>query len=764
MQSKTHIHVVSQSIASIGEVTNDIVSFLQNCSNYVITEEFKGQQPKKYETLLCHYFTSKIVKHKNFQLFRHKILIFPVDGTAFVEGVVDNMNQFDLIITPGTAGKKILEKVGVTTEIKVIPNFYHINHVTIDPDVSISKSLKKELKDSYVFYYEANFYERKGFEELMSSFIHAFSTDDKENKENVTLLIKTDNSLKSYEYFERIKKESILKTQKLFKFPVKIVKVSQHIKFEQLKKIWNRIDCYVHPARIEGFGIPLLRMAVLGKPILVLENSFSGYNDFLKNYPFVCYTASFSQHASKESNLIYNKKTNIWKRALRKSFINDLRKMYNSYPKSFSQTYPYEIEMATVASKLRKYEHCNVMTQYMNVFDKLPTQDKFTPASFSKSENTNVSIKGIKYICARGTSGYAQAAKDYIVGLHKAGIPVTVQFIEEIYDKTNTENGERNLIVNKLVDNDIEYNKIIIHSTPELWERYVNYNKKGVEVIGMTVWEADSLDPRWPNWINKVDKLIVPCTWNIEVFRNSGVTIPIEAIPHIYKPLEKTKKTIEEVKKTYTFYTIGQWTERKGIGDLIVSFLNAYTKDDNVSLLIKTFGLGHSLEESQKIKTAINTIADKYISPAKIVLISGECTEEEISSIHNSGDCFISLCKSEGWGLGAFDAVGFGNPVIITGYGGQLDFIQQPTVNFKLGSVKNMGWCTWHNEEQKWAYPNLDHAQELMVSMTEKFFKNNVLLRNSIKSQTNNVRKNYTYKKITNKLLNFSTLKISEKN
>jgi len=760
MKSKKYIHIVSQSIASIGEVTNDIVKFLRNCDEYVVTEEIKGEQPLKYDILLCHYFTEGIVKHENFQLFRHKVLIFPVDGTVLKEDVVENINCFDLIITPANAGKEILSENGVTKTIEVVPNFYHPEHL-INYNKQLSRSLERELGNSYVFYYEANFYERKGFEELMVSYIRGFSSQTKRN--NVTLLIKTDNSLKTVEYFEELKQKKILDIQSEYKYPAKIVKISQHVEFSKLQSIWNRIDCYVHSARIEGFGIPLLRMVALEKPIVVLDNKLSGYNDFLTNYPRLYKVESYYTQASDEKNLLYDNSKTIWKKAYPNLFAETLLNAYEDRVNLKDNLIGFSLNYFKVGTKFWKYRYYNVMLCYKNIFDNLPTKDKFASVKFKK-EKSNSSITGIKYICAKGSSGYAQAAKDYIIGLYKANIPITVQFIEETYDGTNIQSEERDLIVNGLVNNNIQYNKVIIHSTPEFWEKYTSCEKKDIEIIGMTVWEADLLDPRWPNWVNKVDKLIVPCKWNIEVFKNSGVTIPIEVIPHIYKPLLKTKNKIKEVENTYTFYTIGQWTERKGINDLIVSFLNTYTKSDNVSLLIKTFKSNYGLEERQKIKTMVNSIVDKYASPAKIVLVLDECTEEEISAIHNSGDCFISLCKSEGWGLGAFDAIGFGNPVIITGYGGQLDFVQQPTINFKLGEVKNMNWCPWHNKNQKWAYPDLKHAQELMRSMTEVFFKNNILLKDCIKSQTNNVRKNYTYKKVTNKLVNFLNLKTNQEN
>ncbi len=739
METKRHLHIVSQTQASIGEVTQDIIEGLKEF--FVITQESLGERPEITDTLLCHYFTPGLVSHRNFNNFRYKILIFPIDGTEFTKEFQDYFNKFDLIITPANAGKRILEQNGVTVPVKVIPNFWKKEHLKRPGSLRL-KNLNKEIKDSYVFYYEANYYPRKGYQELMVNYVRTFSSDVV--KPDTVLLIKTDNTLKTHEYFEEVKDE-IFGLQSKYKYPAKILKISQHVSFDDLKKIWDKIDCYIHPARIEGFGIPLLRMSVLGKPIIVLENEYSGYNDYLNNYPYCFKVKSNEQVASNESNKAYSQNSK-WCIGDPKSFKETMSFVKTYFSKYVQNSFSYKQNLEEYQREVKKYEFENVIQEYKNIINSLPRDNKFSE---------HVPVSGVKYICSKGHSGYAEAAKDYITGLHNAKIPVTVEFIEETYDKTNISIDEKDIFINSLVNKKINYNKVIIHSTPEFWLKYKKREKElssSCEIIGMTVWEADRLDERWPNWINQMDKVIVPCTFNIEVFKNSGVTIPIETIPHICKPIIPVSRKIKEKEGYYTFYSIGQWTERKGTEDLIKAFLNTYTSKDKVCLLLKTFGFNYSDHEKEIVKNKVNSLMDKYPDPAKIVLVLNECTEEEIRVIHYSGDCFLSLCKSEGWGLGAFDAITYGKPVIITGWGGQMDFIKQPSVNYTLVSVGKMEWCPWHNEKQLWAQPDLEHAQFLMKQMSE----NKMLDINKIVvQQTSKVREKYTDKVITEKLISF---------
>lgn len=138
-------------------------------------------------------------------------------------------------------------------------------------------------------------------------------------------------------------------------------------------------------------------------------------------------------------------------------------------------------------------------------------------------------IKGIKYIGPIfDGSGYAQACRGNILALHKLGVPLTLSPIS--FEQIRPDVGKYGDTLKDLVRKDIDYNIVIIHSTPEFWEKHKEPSKTN---IGYTIWETTKLHPDWKDYINNnVDKLLVGCEWNIEVFKNSGVTLPIGVVPH----------------------------------------------------------------------------------------------------------------------------------------------------------------------------------------------------------------------------------------
>lgn len=372
-------------------------------------------------------------------------------------------------------------------------------------------------------------------------------------------------------------------------------------------------------------------------------------------------------------------------------------------------------------------------------------------------KDLNLVIKGIKYIKSRGSSGYAEAAKDYIIALNKyyKNIPLSVHQL--IFDQSDYQTGERNKIVNSLVDRKIKYNKLIIHSTPEHWKELVEkFGGRGIETIGLTVWETDKIPKCWVDYINQVDKVIVPCTWNKEVFINCGVIKPIEVIPHIYKPLPKVKCKIESINKgDFVFYTIGQWTERKGITDTIKAYLNTFTKNDKVCLIVKTFKDNYKEDQKRIVRSWIQNIVKEYPNPAKIILIANELSDDQISALHHLGNVYVSLCKAEGFGLGMFDAAGLGNPVIGTSFGGQTDFLKMGLVDYKLTPVEGMGHIPWYSTDQNWAQPDLREASIIM----KEFYKDYNTVMWFAEHQKDNIVNHFNAEVVSNKLTWFLTKK-----
>jgi hypothetical protein len=92
-------------------------------------------------------------------------------------------------------------------------------------------------------------------------------------------------------------------------------------------------------------------------------------------------------------------------------------------------------------------------------------------------------------------------------------------------------------------------------------------------------------------------------------------------------------------------------------------------------------------------------------------------------ALHGRGNCYVSLSRTEGWGLGAFDAALHANPVIMTGYGGQWDFLDPELahrIDYQLVPVDEPIWRANYRPTDQWADPDIDHAVSLMRQVFER--------------------------------------------
>jgi len=329
-------------------------------------------------------------------------------------------------------------------------------------------------------------------------------------------------------------------------------------------------------------------------------------------------------------------------------------------------------------------------------------------------------IKGIKYIGPIfDGSGYAQANRGNILILHNLGIPITLSPLS--FEGVHPELGEDGKLLESLIDKQIDYNIVYMHMTPEF---YGNHREEGKINIGHIYWETTKLHPDWLTYINKnLSLLFVGCTWNQEVCKDSGITIPTAVIP--YGINSDTFSDVEPYEITgisddaYIFYSIFQWTERKHPIALIKAYWYAFQKHENVALVLKTYRNNYTEPEKTVVRESLTRL--KKVTPMdhhpKIYLILDMLSSDEILGLHARGDCYVSLDRGEGFGLCPFTAGAFAKPIIVTGFGGITEYAKEHNsylVDYTLTPVHGMPWSPWYLGNQLWAEPDVVHGSELM--------------------------------------------------
>jgi glycosyltransferase involved in cell wall biosynthesis len=265
----------------------------------------------------------------------------------------------------------------------------------------------------------------------------------------------------------------------------------------------------------------------------------------------------------------------------------------------------------------------------------------------------------------------------------------------------------------------------VVHLVPEYYplvRELVPYGR----FIGHTVWEADRIPDHWPGLLNETDLVIVPTEWNRDVFVEGGVRVPVAVVPPVARVpvLRDGGAPLDIPDELIVFYAIGRWDQRKAMFHAVEAFLRAFTGDDPVVLVVKT---GPKIEmppteewgtDNPRAWTTgwqVARLVSRHRHPAQLRLEVGDWTDDQIAALHARGDCYVSLTRGEGWGMGAFDACAYGNPVVATGWGGALAFLDDEgasLVETRIIPVEHV--YASYSPDQRWAEPNLDHAVELL--------------------------------------------------
>ena len=341
------------------------------------------------------------------------------------------------------------------------------------------------------------------------------------------------------------------------------------------------------------------------------------------------------------------------------------------------------------------------------------------------------SIDGvIKYIGQSGTSGYASAAKGYLADYVLRNVPITWSPL--CFDNSK---NDKHYYVDALAESVIDrsyskYDRLIIHSTPDLWQSTVYQHKHIDDIIGYCTWETSKLPDHWVKHINLVSQVWVPSLFNKQSFIDSGVTSEIKIVPHIWHPQNLLKKSNVKIydycrnevpTDKFTFYSIGELNFRKGIEDLVTVFDKLNEKYKDTQLILKLHYKDYSQKHIEYCISKVQELTNKV--GTSVFLIFENLTNQEILALHSFGDCYVSLNKGEGFGLTIFDAFNYKKKVITTGYGGQIDFLGENysgLVKYKIDKVSGMDkFSTNYSVDQEWAYPDLEHAYELMKECYE---------------------------------------------
>jgi glycosyltransferase involved in cell wall biosynthesis len=233
-----------------------------------------------------------------------------------------------------------------------------------------------------------------------------------------------------------------------------------------------------------------------------------------------------------------------------------------------------------------------------------------------------------------------------------------------------------------------------------------------------TYWELPKAPREWGPMLKGIDEIWVPNKFVSNAF--SGIFFgPITIIPPCVTTEEANYLNAAEFGiergRFYFLFSFDFYSShhRKNPLGVLKAFELAFPNlNENVGLIIKSTGLetyqmGPEPHQT-KIREQFRASVDR---DPRIKIIHGTMSRHRMLGLLRACDCYVSLHRAEGFGLGMAEAMSLGKIVIGTDYSGSTDFLSAETgfpVAYNLRSV-GPGEYFWP-EDQVWADPNMDSA------------------------------------------------------
>ena len=231
--------------------------------------------------------------------------------------------------------------------------------------------------------------------------------------------------------------------------------------------------------------------------------------------------------------------------------------------------------------------------------------------------------------------------------------------------------------------------------------------------IGYWAWELPEFPDAWIHFADYFDELWAPSRFAAEAIAQK-VPVPVLTMPHAIsfpRPQGNFRAKFDLPADKYLFlflYDLNSYSERKNPAAVLEAFRRSGLAGQGAALVVKVHNAAANPADFERLRATVATLPDT-------TLISTTLSREEIYELESACDCFVSLHRSEGFGLAVAECMYLGKPVISTDWSATAEFVNATNgcpVRCELVTLeRNHGP---YAKGQTWASPDIDHAAEWM--------------------------------------------------
>ncbi|HEY4456128.1 MAG TPA: glycosyltransferase [Pseudonocardiaceae bacterium] len=248
-----------------------------------------------------------------------------------------------------------------------------------------------------------------------------------------------------------------------------------------------------------------------------------------------------------------------------------------------------------------------------------------------------------------------------------------------------------------------DFTELLLSSHPEVGaERYR---------IGFWAWELEEFPARFDVGFGLVDEV-----WaNSEFARDAmakRATVPVKAFP-VPVPDVGVPDRVDGPTTFLFAFDFNSTGQRKNPWGVVEAFRRAFAGRDDVRLVIKAINAHLHGAAAERLRYVVG-------DDSRVELLERYLSSSELSALYARCSAYVSLHRSEGFGLTVAEAMIRGIPVICTDYSATSEFVD-PSVGWLIPHTMvevGPGWPPYQ-ADALWAEPDLDVAAAAMRAVAD---------------------------------------------
>lgn len=244
------------------------------------------------------------------------------------------------------------------------------------------------------------------------------------------------------------------------------------------------------------------------------------------------------------------------------------------------------------------------------------------------------------------------------------------------------------------------------------WPPQVRDMRGRRRVLASYAWEESAFPAAFADDFNHtLDLITVVSRQTARFLRDAGVATPLavvgNGVDHLLDvPVEAPPRPLPEAR--FRFLHVSSCFPRKGADVLLKAYGQAFDAGDDVALVIKTFPNPHN-----DVRAQLERLRAENPRFPRVELIEEDWTPGQIVGLYRQCHALVAPSRGEGFGLPMAEAMLHELPVIVTGWGGHLDFCT-PETCWLIDYAPQFAQTHLSLGDSLWAEPDAAHLAAIL--------------------------------------------------